>query len=80
MKIPVKDSVLQETTKCQHNFSCLESGQCGDRKMCEVDYVDGPNLLILVSREDATCPYRTKIADRQICMCPVRCYIYCNEK
>ena len=69
MSVQVSDSVLKETTKCPHNLSCLEAGQCGDYPMCEVDYPDGKNVLFLVSKGWANCPYHVFFGNGQICTC-----------
>lgn len=71
MKHPVPKSVIEQTTKCQHNFSCLETGKCGDKEMCAVQYADGENVLFLKDKEDASCNYRMSFGYNQVCTCPV---------
>lgn len=70
MKIHIDQSVQEETTKCSHNFSCLSTGKCGDRDMCEVEYADGKNMLVLKSKEAASCPYRMSFGTVLMCTCP----------
>ena len=70
MKIHVSDAVLNETTKCEHFFSCLETGKCGDRELCQAEYVDGERVIFLRDRSDAKCPYRVALGERQLCRCP----------
>jgi hypothetical protein len=70
MKYQVPDSVIKQTTKCEHNFSCLETGKCGDKPMCKVDYADGDNVTFLQDKEDAFCSYRVPFGFSQVCTCP----------
>jgi hypothetical protein len=70
MPVQVSQEILNATTKCPHEFSCLDSGQCGKHKMCEVDQAPAMNILFLKSKENVTCPYRTSFAYSQICTCP----------
>lgn len=70
MTINIPESVLSETTKCQHNFLCLENKKCEKHMMCEVDFAAGENILFLISRENAVYPYRVSFADRQVCDVP----------
>jgi hypothetical protein len=70
MSVKVPDDVLKMTTKCPHTFSCLTLGQCGERKMCEVEHINGTNLLFLKDKQQAVCSYRLTYANSQICICP----------
>ena len=70
MKYTVPDEVLKATTKCEHDFTCLESGQCGQKPMCEVGERDGKNVLFLKTKEAALCAYRIDFAGGQVCTCP----------
>ena len=70
MKYHVSAEVLQKTTKCQYNFSCLETGKCGDRAMCEFEYVDGEQVIFLEDQNTADCAYRKTFGTRQLCRCP----------
>ena len=76
MSINIPQKVIQQTTKCRHDFSCLATGQCGDIELCKVDYANGDNILFLVSKESLDCPYRVMFAGRQVCRCPVRFAIH----
>ena len=76
MKTRIPDSVLAKTTKCPNDFSCLETGRCGDPSLCEVDYADGINILFLIPREWVNCPYRITFAARQVCRCPTNFVIH----
>jgi hypothetical protein len=76
MSITIPESVLDETFMCPNNFSCLESGQCGDPDKCQVDHADGKNVLYLTSKESRFCSYRVPYGDRQLCTCPTHFAIY----
>ena len=74
-KLQVPAEVLKRTTKCQLAFSCLETGMCGDRELCAVEYIGGEKLIFLKDRTNRTCPYRMPFGERQMCCCPVRAYL-----
>lgn len=77
MDIEVPDTVKQETTRCRHNFACLNAEGCRDHGKCKIDYSGGKNVLILaVSEEYFSGPYSLSFGDRQLCACPVRYYLY----
>ena len=76
MKFTVSEQVLKETTMCETNFSCLESGQCGDKPMCEVAYANGQNLLFLKTKDSFNCLYRVPFGYSQVCRCPARFAIH----
>ena len=78
MTYTVPDSIL-EATDCPYTFSCLETGKCGRRTICEVDYAVPENILFLKSEVKEDCPYRwTFGAGRQVCKCPVHYFIFKN--
>ena len=76
MEISIPQEVLQKTTQCPHDFSCLSTGQCGGREKCKVRDTNAKTALVLVSKEDRECPYRVSFADIQICRCPTHLAIY----
>lgn len=81
MKYSVPESVIEETAACPYSFSCLETGQCGDRPMCSVDYAIPDNILFLKTEAPADCPYRWPFGiNRQVCKCPVRYFIWRRYK
>jgi len=71
---------VKKTTKCKHNFSCLETGNCGDRSICEVEYANGDPVLFLKTTEGTMCRYRVNFANKQVCMCPTHYQIYTQQK
>ena len=70
MTVVVSEEVLRETSKCPHEFSCLDDGQCGDHPLCEVEDANGKNVLFLTTKRPAVCPYRLHFGYSQICRCP----------
>ena len=76
MSFIIPDDVILETTKCRHDFSCIETKRCGNADMCEVWYANGKNVLFLNTEEPATCSYRLPFAYSQICTCPTHFAIY----
>ena len=80
MSVIVPKEILKATTKCPHSFSCLESGMCGERKMCEVSYAIGPYILGLKSKEPDNCTYRVAFGFSQLCNCPTHFTLYRMQK
>ncbi|NOY69276.1 MAG: hypothetical protein GXP53_07260 [Deltaproteobacteria bacterium] len=72
----VPDEVLAKTTKCPSDFSCLETGACGDVEKCRVDQANGENVLFLASRKYVNCPYRIHYGGSIVCTCPTHYAIY----
>ncbi len=70
------DSIRVKAEKCAHDFSCLETGCCGDQKMCQVMRSFGTDVLVLAAHEQSTCAYRISFGDGQLCTCPVRQYLH----
>ena len=71
MKHQIPDAIIKQATKCQHSSSCLETGKCGDKEMCAVDYTDGENVIFLKDKQEACCSYRMPFGYSQVCSCPV---------
>ena len=78
MNFEVPDSVKQKAKQCPNDFSCIATGYCGDQGICKVDHSVGESVLCLTSNERGacSCPYRLSFGYGQICMCPVRYYLY----
>ena len=76
MKAEIPDSVRRKVTQCPHDFSCLVSGRCGDRDMCEVEYAYGGNVMRLVSCGQLSCPYCVAYGNSKLCTCAVREYLH----
>lgn len=77
MEVP--EFVKRETTKCQHDFRCLATGNCGHENKCEVEFAFGTNALALRLREQFLCPYRASFGEVPLCTCPVHYYLYTKD-
>ncbi len=73
-KVPEK--VVQQADRCAHNHGCLETGTCGDRPFCKVESSLNHQISFLKTKELATCNYRILFGGKQLCMCPVRTFIF----
>lgn len=71
MNFKVTDSVLNETTKCLSDFSCLSSGQCCGIPQCKVEAAIGENVLSLESIGNKNCPYFVSFGGGELCICPI---------
>lgn len=76
MKTAIPDSVRKATTRCPHDFGCLETGRCGERDLCAVKYEYGGNRLRLAADAAFFCPYHLALGCGQLCTCPVREYLH----
>ena len=80
MKHRVPKEVIDKTTKCSWQFSCLETGKCGDKNsLCDVEHVDGKDVLFLKWNKKLAedCPYHLSFGAGKVCTCPVN---YDREK
>lgn len=73
-KVPAQ--AIKKTSKCRQNFSCLETGQCGDNPMCEVETTHSETVLCVSAAGRPDCPYHLDFGGAKFCVCPVRCAIY----
>ncbi len=69
MSFIVPEEIKKATTKCKHNFSCLEAGECEKKPLCSVE-LDVADVLFLNAKEHVNCPYRVFYGGRQLCVCP----------
>jgi len=73
-KVPAE--VIHKTTKCGHNFSCLETGSCGDSPMCGVQTRLGDGVVCVSVSDWRDCAYHLDFGGAKFCVCPVRCAIH----
>ena len=73
-KVPGK--VIQQADRCAHKHSCIESGKCGSRPMCKVKSSLNQQISFLDTKESASCDYRILFGGKELCMCPVRTFIF----
>ena len=77
MEFKISKAILDKTTKCQSNFSCLTGENlCGGKKMCKAkDLIDTIIVVDYTSKEG--CPYAVYLDDPSpFCTCPTRNEIY----
>ncbi len=75
----VPQEVINKTTKCRHQHSCLKTGRCGDSPMCEAEEAHGPQVLCVRSAEWPGCPYHLDFGGARFCVCPVRNAIHAQQ-
>jgi hypothetical protein len=63
MNIEINDDIVQKTTKCRKNFSCL-SGEI--THICKVEECMG-EIIFIKCKEQSLCEYRTYFGYSQIC-------------
>lgn len=78
--ISIPAEILRQTTKCGHDFSCLRTGQCGDRPMCDVETAHGDKVLCVRSADWPKCPYHLDFGGAGYCVCPVHCAIHAQRR
>jgi hypothetical protein len=72
MDIQIGQDVIEKTTECDKNFSCL----CGDKKdFCEIENPAESVFFVEKPKKD-TCQYRQPLARFYLCTCPTRQEIY----
>ena len=74
-KFKVPEKVIQQADRCSHKHSCLETGKCGERPMCQVKSSLNHQISFLETEESAACNCRILFGGKQLCMCPVRTFI-----
>lgn len=74
--LSVPQEVIDQTTLCPSQFSCLSSGQCGDTQPCRVEAAHSENILFVKQEKPGFCPYKLSAGVDRICRCPVRYAIH----
>jgi hypothetical protein len=79
MKIEIDPSVINQTTKCEKNFICLESNteECC---CCKVEKILSDKILFLKCLSSGYCSYAISFGNSYTCICPVRTEIYRKYK
>ena len=70
MKIP--QEIIEQTTQCTKNISCLSDKT---RDVCKVLHADGVNVLF-IEKNAKSCPYKIPFGSSYICSCPIRHELY----
>ena len=76
MNIKVDDNILQQTTKCKTNFSCLS----GETPPCSVENCIDNKLHFIKCASKEPCSYRVSFGYSDVCTCPVRKELYNSYK
>jgi hypothetical protein len=73
MAILISDEALRATTRCPHNFDCLDSP---GYPMCPGEKLIPRNGLFIGAAGKLSDPYRVPFGTGHICTCPVRIEFY----
>jgi hypothetical protein len=72
----IAPAILKQASKCRHDFSCLQTGRCGDNPMCVVETAHGENVLCVSGADWPQCSYHLDFGGARFCVCPVRSAIH----
>jgi len=72
MDIKIPRNILEQTTECKKNFSCLAEDT---RNVCEGIHVNGENVLF-IKKDPKSCNYKIPFGSSYICSCPTRNELY----
>lgn len=78
MKITISEDVLEKTTRCENDFSCVSINKCDKLDLCKVLFMDNENMLHVEINEESACPYHWLFGLSHICHCPIRKELYFN--
>ncbi len=73
----VDDSIINKTTKCEKNISCLSEKR---KELCKVTHQVENEVYFIECLDTESCFYRVSLGDSFICNCPVRKAIYDKYK
>ncbi len=76
MKIEIDKEILDKTTKCDFNFSCLSNSKHQHCKIKEIV----PGSYIITECQNGECSYFLSFGKGGFCLCPVRQEIYKKYK
>ncbi len=76
MNIKVDDNIIQKTTKCRKNFSCLS----GENPFCTVESCIEKEIHFIKCFSNEPCNYRVHFGYSYVCICPVRKELYNRYK
>lgn len=76
----VPEAILKQADKCSHGHSCLQTGQCGDSPMCDVETAHGDRVLCVRRDGWPGCAYHLEFGGARYCVCPVRCAIHQQQR
>ena len=73
MNIQISQDVIEKTTECDKNFSCLSDDQ---KSLCEIDSHPTESSFFIEKPKNEICNYRQPFARFYLCTCPTRQEIY----
>ena len=76
MNIKVDENIIQKTTKCRKNFSCLS----GKTPLCSVELCIENKIHFIKCVGNESCNYRIPFGHSNVCICPVRKELYNHYK
>ena len=78
MDIRIDKEILEETTECNKNFSCLtKSGG----ELCEIEItLFSDKVYFIKCKQDLICNYKMDFEKESCCFCPTRKEIYNKYK
>ncbi len=74
--IKIDNDIVQKTTKCRENFSCLS----GKTPLCKVECCIENKVLFIKCISNEPCDYRVSFGHSYVCVCPVRIELYNRYK
>ena len=75
MKFRVCKEIILLSSKCPHNFQCLNSE---NPKLCKGYKYVKRNMVFIHNSKGNDCPYLLTFGELHVCKCPTRCEIF-NE-
>ena len=73
MALQVSDETLRATTRCPHDFDCLDSE---GYPLCPGEMLIAGNGLFVAGAGKRSCSYKVPFGSGNICNCPVRIELY----
>ena len=78
MKYQIDKDILNNTTNCSDDFSCLSGN---DTCLCEVDkYIESEDSVLFIKPMYEYCKNELSFGNSFFCICPIRKEIYKNYK
>ena len=77
MVFKVDKKTIEQSTKCQKCFSCLENN---GKDLCKVNQCIEDKILFVECDDINYCSYQKSFGDNKYCQCPVRKEIFTKYK
>ena len=77
METQIEDYIVQATSKCKKNFSCLDGQKdC----ICKIIHSNNNHTVQIEGKPVSACNYVLSMGDKMYCLCPVRNELYNRHK